>query len=100
MGMATETTKGGKSKSKPTSTQGNERGKVPRAGRAAPKTRTVAPRIRRVSWWRSLTGRRKMAAALGGVGVAVLGLSVFHCTEAIAVLTGSHAVLACLLSLI
>lgn len=45
-----------------------------------------------------LTPKRKMAVAIGGVGVAVLSLSVFHCTEALMALTGSHAVLAFLLA--
>ncbi len=42
--------------------------------------------------------RKRMALIVGGVGVAVLALSVFHCTEALMALTGSHAVLSLLLA--
>jgi hypothetical protein len=45
-----------------------------------------------------LSPKKKLALAIGGVGVAVLALSVFHCTEALMALTGSHAVLALLLA--
>ena len=46
-----------------------------------------------------LDARRKMALAVGGVGIAVLALSIAHCSEAIAALTGSNMVLAALLAL-
>jgi hypothetical protein len=39
-----------------------------------------------------------MAVAVGGVGVALLVLSVWHCTEALAVLTGTPTVLSVLLA--
>ena len=45
-----------------------------------------------------LTPRQKMGVLVGGVGVAVLALSVFHCTTAISMLTGSHFILATLLA--
>src|SRR5436305_8800429 len=37
---------------------------------------------------------RRLAGAVGAVGVGVLGLSVAHCTESIGLLTGSHWALA------
>jgi VIT1/CCC1 family predicted Fe2+/Mn2+ transporter len=40
-----------------------------------------------------------MAVAVGGVGVTVLALSVWHCTEAISLLTGSPLLLAVLLAI-
>lgn len=43
-----------------------------------------------------LSPRRRMAIGVGCVGVAVLLLSVYHCTEAIALLTGSPILLAAL----
>ena len=44
-------------------------------------------------------GRQRLAGVLGAIGCAVLGLSVVHCTEAIALLTGSSHVLALLLAI-
>jgi len=41
---------------------------------------------------------RRVATGVGAVGVGVLSLSVHHCTEAIALLTGSHWSLAALLA--
>src|SRR5688572_23078532 len=41
---------------------------------------------------------RRLASAVGAVGVGVLGLSVTHCTESIGLLTGSHWALAGLLA--
>ena len=41
---------------------------------------------------------RRLACAVGAVGVGVLGLSVAHCTESIGLLTGSHWALAGLLA--
>lgn len=41
---------------------------------------------------------RRLASAVGAVGVGVLGLSVAHCTESIGLLTGSHWALAGLLA--
>jgi hypothetical protein len=41
---------------------------------------------------------RRLAAVAGAVGVGVLGLSVAHCTESIAALTGSHWLLSGLLA--
>ena len=45
-----------------------------------------------------LSPRRRMAIGVGCVGVAVLLLSVWHCTEALMLLTGSPLVLAGLLA--
>jgi hypothetical protein len=42
--------------------------------------------------------RRRLALVVGGVGCFVLLLSVWHCTEALAVLTGSSAPLAFLMA--
>src|SRR4051812_14752230 len=41
---------------------------------------------------------RRLACAVGSVGVGVLGLSVVHCTESIGLLTGSHWALSGLLA--
>jgi hypothetical protein len=41
---------------------------------------------------------KRLAGVVGGVGVAVLGLSIHHCTESISLLTGSHWALAGLLA--
>jgi hypothetical protein len=41
---------------------------------------------------------RRLACAVGAVGVGVLGLSVAHCTESIGLLTGSHWALSGLLA--
>jgi hypothetical protein len=62
----------------------------PRARRASkPKAAPVA---------KTLPHARRLAAAVGSVGVGVLGLSVTHCTESIGLLTGSHWALAGLLA--
>jgi hypothetical protein len=45
-----------------------------------------------------LSARRRMAVGVGSVGIAVLLLSVYHCTEAISLLTGSPILLAALLA--
>jgi len=45
-----------------------------------------------------LSPRRRMAIGVGSVGVAVLLLSVYHCTEAISLLTGSPILLAAMLA--
>jgi hypothetical protein len=42
---------------------------------------------------------RRLACAVGAVGVGVLGLSVAHCTESIGLLTGSHWALSGLLAI-
>lgn len=41
---------------------------------------------------------RRLACAVGAVGVGVLGLSVVHCTESISLLTGSPCLLSGLLA--
>jgi hypothetical protein len=55
-----------------------------------PRTRSKASR--------GLSLARKVALAVGGVGVGVLGLSVAHCTESIGLLTGSPVALSALLA--
>jgi len=57
--------------------------------RAPSKSRDGRPSLRRA---------RRLASAVGAVGVGVLGLSVTHCTESIGLLTGSHWALAGLLA--
>lgn len=42
---------------------------------------------------------QRIAYAVGGCGVGVLGLSVVHCTESISLLTGSHWALSGLLAI-
>src|SRR5262245_7541300 len=65
----------------------------PRAGRRGkPTRRPAAP-------GRFRTARRSVAAGVGGVGVVLLALSVWHCTEALVVLTGSPALLAAMLAI-
>ena len=46
----------------------------------------------------SMKHARRLAGAVGAVGVGVLGLSVAHCTESIRLLTGSHWALSGLLA--
>jgi uncharacterized membrane protein len=46
-----------------------------------------------------LSPRRRMAIGVGCVGVAVLALSVVHCTEAIKALTNSGVILSVLLAI-
>jgi hypothetical protein len=52
------------------------------------------PRVAR----QAMRHARRLAAAVGAVGVGVLGLSVAHCTESIRLLTGSHRALSGLLA--
>ncbi len=47
---------------------------------------------------KALRHAKRLAVAVGGVGVGVLGLSVAHCTESISLLTGSHWALSGLLA--
>jgi hypothetical protein len=47
---------------------------------------------------KALKHARRLACAVGCVGVGVLGLSVTHCTESIGLLTGSHWALSGLLA--
>jgi hypothetical protein len=47
---------------------------------------------------KSMRHARRLACAVGAVGVGVLGLSVAHCTESIGLLTGSHWALSGLLA--
>lgn len=46
----------------------------------------------------ALSARNRVALAVGSVGTAVLLLSVWHCTEALTLLTGAPVVLAALLA--
>lgn len=66
----------------------------PIKGKAIPVTKTKRSRKRTMV----LSPRRRMAVSVGCVGVAVLLLSVYHCTEAISLLTGSPILLAALLA--
>ena len=47
----------------------------------------------------TLRSRQKLALVVGSVGVSVLALSLWHCTAALATLTGSPLVLAGLLAI-
>jgi hypothetical protein len=47
---------------------------------------------------RVLSARQRVAFAVGAVGCSVLALSVWHCTEALALLTGAPVLLAFLLA--
>ncbi len=47
---------------------------------------------------RALCARQRVALAVGVVGTSVLLLSVWHCTEALALLTGAPIILAMLLA--
>jgi hypothetical protein len=47
---------------------------------------------------KSMKYARRLAGAVGAVGIGVLGLSVAHCTESIRLLTGSHWALSGLLA--
>jgi hypothetical protein len=53
--------------------------------------------VRKVASGR-LSGRRRLALVVGGIGTGLLGLSVSHCCESIRLLTGSHWMLAGLLA--
>jgi hypothetical protein len=64
---------------------GKPRGKAQRKPRGKPR--------------RGLRHARRLAVAVGAVGVGVLGLSVLHCTTAISDLTGSHWLPSALLAL-
>jgi hypothetical protein len=62
--------------------------------RPANKQRTRAKQPRK-----GMKHARRLACAVGAVGVGVLGLSVAHCTESIGLLTGSHWALSALLAI-
>ena len=65
------------------------------ASRPTRKPRTASkPRGAR----KTMKHARRLACAVGAVGVGVLGLSVAHCTESIGLLTGSHWALSGLLA--
>ena len=65
------------------------------AKRPARKPRPAStPRAAR----KAMKHARRLACAVGAVGVGVLGLSVAHCTESIGLLTGSHWALSGLLA--
>jgi hypothetical protein len=70
-----------------------KRGSKSKATISTPATTKKARRPKTV-----LSPRRRMALAVGCVGMAVLLLSVYHCTEAISLLTGSPMLLAALLA--
>jgi hypothetical protein len=64
------------------------------------KRRARKPRVtsKPASAPKSMKHARRLACAVGAVGVGVLGLSVVHCTESIGLLTGSHWALSALLA--
>ncbi len=72
----------------------SRRGSRSKATVGSPATATKPRRPKAV-----LSPRRRMAVSVGAVGVAVLLLSVYHCTEAISLLTGSPVLLAALLAI-
>ncbi len=78
----------------PVSGNKGKRGTRRTASSATPAIPAKKPRRNKAA----LSSRRRMAVGVGGVGVAVLLLSVAHCTEAIAHLTGSSVVLSMLLA--
>ena len=65
-------------------------------GAVIPVLVLILGRVASLVWKR---GRQWLAGLVGGIGCAVLGLSVIHCTDAIAILTGSSPVLALLLAI-
>src|SRR5262245_47470520 len=79
----------------------NGDGHKPRATRKPkPTPRTTSPTARRPATPRRFwTPRRTIAAGVGGVGVVLLALSVYHCAEALMVLTGSPIMLAAMLAI-
>jgi hypothetical protein len=72
-------------------------GTVPEGQSRTGKPRGKAQRKPRGSR-KSLRHAKRLAVAVGSVGVGVLGLSVVHCTESIGLLTGSHWLLSGLLA--
>jgi hypothetical protein len=68
----------------------------PKRTRSKPETAIKAKKPRKSK--HVLSSPRRMAVGVGCVGVAVLALSVYHCTEAISLLTGSPILLAALLA--
>jgi hypothetical protein len=64
------------------------------AKRPARKPQAKKPKRSR----KAMKHARRLACAVGSVGVGVLGLSVVHCTESIGLLTGSHWALSGLLA--
>jgi hypothetical protein len=73
---------------------------VPTSSRKRGKARKLAtPKPRRRTSPLRLTARQRIAALIGAVATAVLTLSLWHCTEALAALTGSPLVLSALLAI-
>src|SRR5260370_32868744 len=67
-------------------------------GRAKPSARKPHPASKQRGRRKAMKHARRLACAVGAVGVGVLGLSVAHCTESIGLLTGSHWALSGLLA--
>jgi hypothetical protein len=63
------------------------------------KPRGKAERKPRGGSRKGMRAARRLSVVCGGIASAVLALSVVHCTEAIAGLTGSHWLLAALLAI-
>ena len=68
------------------------------ARRPARKPKGEEGRPRRTSPRNAMRAAKRLAAVCGSVATGVLALSVVHCTQAIADLTGSHWLLAALLA--
>jgi hypothetical protein len=64
-------------------------------GGVIPVLALILGKVALLAWKR---GRQWLAGVVGGIGCAVPGRSVIHCTNAIAVLTGSEHVRARLLA--
>ena len=72
---------------------------LPKVKRPSRKPSPVKPsRKPSKSSRRQLCARQRVALAVGAVGTSVLLLSVWHCTEALTLLTGAPIVLAMLLA--
>ena len=63
------------------------------------KRQVIKPKTKAKQRRKGMKHARRLACAVGAVGVGVLGLSVTHCTESIGLLTGSHWALSALLAI-
>jgi hypothetical protein len=63
------------------------------------KRQAIKPKTKAKQRRKGMKHARRLACAVGAVGVGVLGLSVAHCTESIGLLTGSHWALSALLAI-
>jgi hypothetical protein len=79
-----------------TSTFGSANGTSVKKARRITLPAPVRPSRKQAA--RLLSARRKIAVGVGGVGVTLLVLSVYHCCEALCLLTGAPVLLAGLLA--